>query len=128
MGPGVGICFTAEVALVRGQPVILGSAYGKVTELVGSDSELVIGFALNDAAIGQEVAIHQVTNGATKCKVLAGDDINRGDVITTLDGDIVALTPGVSLQYVCGVALEDAADGQLFDVLPCFSAQVGAGA
>jgi hypothetical protein len=127
---GCGLPFIAEVALTRGQAVVFGSAYGTVA-LPAEADDLILGFAVNDAGIGQEVAIHPVTDGSSKCKALVGTDgCTRGDVLVGDDatGGVATLTPGVSLQYACGIALETGIAGQLVDVLPCFFIQVGAGA
>ncbi len=127
---GCGIPFVAEVALTRGQAVVLGSALDTVALPSGADA-LIVGFAANDAAIGQTVAIHPVTDGTSKCKALVGEDeCAAGDVLVGDDatGGVTTLVPGVSKQFACGIALEAGAEGQLIDILPCFFIQVGAGA
>lgn len=121
MGPGVGLPFIAEGAILRGQALMVGTAYPQVKVTTGANVK-VIGFALNDAASGQEVAVHVVTNGAAKCKAIAGASFDRGDMLMAegSDGRVKELEADNTLQYGCGIALEDGADGQLVDILPCF--------
>jgi hypothetical protein len=130
MGPGVGIPFIAEGAITRGMALMEGTAYGQAKCTTGANVK-IIGFALNDAADGQEVAVHPVTNGSAKCKGIASGSITRGLVVMAhgSTGKLKVLTPGTSLQYAAGILLEAATgDGQLVDILPCFFISVGAGA
>ena len=128
MNPGTGLPFIAEGALTRGMALVVGTAYPQV-KVTAAANAAVIGYALNDAASGQEVAIVPV-NYAGKCKAIAGASFSRGNVLQAegADGRLKVLVPGTSLQYAVGIALEDGADGQLVDILPCFFISVGAGA
>jgi hypothetical protein len=121
MGPGVGLPFIAEGILTAGMAVIHGTAYPQVIVTSGANVS-VLGFVINDAISGQEVAIHPVTNGAAKCKAIAGANIARGDRLMAegADGRLKTLVADNTDQFGCGIALEAASDGQLFDILPCF--------
>ncbi len=129
MGLGTGQSFVAEGVLTRGMAVMVGTAYPQVKVTTGANVK-ILGFALNDAEDGQEVAIHPVTDGSAKCKGLGGASFDRGDMLMGegADGRLKKLTPGSGLQYAAAIALEDGLDGQLVDVLPCFFISVGAGA
>jgi len=121
MGLGVGIPFIAEGALTAGMAVMVGTAYPQVKVTSGANVQ-VLGFALNDAADGQEVAIHPVTDGSAKCKAIAGASFSRGDMLMAegADGRLKELAADNSNQFGCGIALQDGADGQLVDILPAF--------
>ncbi len=118
MNPQAGIPFIAEVALVRGQAVVPGTSRDQV-KLGSGANLLVIGFAINDAAIGQEVAIFPV-NGGGKCKAIAGASIDRGEflMLEGADGRLKEYAADNTLQYACGISLEAGEDGQLIDILP----------
>lgn len=121
MGPGVGLPFIAEGALSRGQIVMVGTAYPQVKPTTGANVK-VIGYVLADAADGQEVAIHPVTNGAMVVKALASATISRGDPVyaSAVTGRIASITNSTTLKYGCGIALEAGITAQIIDVLPSF--------
>jgi hypothetical protein len=100
---------------------MIGTAYPQVKLTTGANV-VVLGFVINDADTGQEVAIHQVTNGSAKCKALAGASITRGNVVMSdaTAGRIGPRTASATNQHACGLALEDGADDQLIDILPCY--------
>jgi hypothetical protein len=109
--------FIAKVALLRGQAVILDTSVRGQVDLPGGANAAVIGFAVNDAAIGQEVAIALVGT----CKAIAGDtSISIGDYVTGegTDGKVKKLIDDNVLFNACGIALEDGdAEDQLIDIL-----------
>lgn len=129
MNPQAGIPFYAEgSALTRGMAVIGGTNRDQVK--LGSGANLaVLGFVINDCDQDQEVSIFPV-NGAGKCKGIAGASFDKDDflMLEGADGRLKKLTPGTSLQYCCGRALEAGEDGQLVDILPFQFISVGAGA
>lgn len=118
-GAGTGLPFIAEEALTRGVAVMAGTAYPQVKLTTGANVQ-IIGFALNAAAAGQEVAIHPVTDGSAKCKAVAGATIARGAALMAegADGRLKTMAASSTLKHGCGIALEDGADGQLIDILP----------
>ncbi len=120
MNPQGGIPFLAEVALLRGQAVVKGTARDQV-KLGSGANEIVIGFAINDADVGQSVAIFPV-NGGGKCKAIAGATFDAGKplMLEGADGRVKEYAADNTLQYGCAIALEHGDDGQLVDVLPCF--------
>ena len=118
MNPMGGLPFIAEGALTKGMAVMVGTAYPQVKVTSGANV-LVIGFAINDAASGQEVAIFPV-NGAGKCKAIAGASVTRGVFVMAEgnDGRVKDYAADNTNQYACGIALEAGEDGQLIDILP----------
>lgn len=112
--------YVAKVALTRGCALICTAVEGEVDLPAGSNSTKVIGYALNDAAIGDRVSVH-LLNTAGEVKAFAGGTIAIGDYVLTTGtaGKVATLTLGASNQYVVGKATQAAADGQLFSVLPC---------
>jgi hypothetical protein len=112
--------YKAKVAITRGCAVICTTVEGEVDLPAGSNSSKVIGYALNDAAIGEKVSVH-LLNGPGEAKAYAGGSIAIGDyvLVNGTAGKVTALTLGASNQYVVGKATQAAADGQLFSVLPC---------
>ncbi len=121
MALGVGIPFIAEGALIRGTAVMAGTAYPQVKPITGANVQ-VLGYALADAADGQEVAVHPVTDGSAKCKAIANTTIARGNSLqsATTTGRVRAVISGATLKYGCGIALEAAITDQLFDILPAY--------
>lgn len=121
MALGVGIPFIAEGALIRGTAVMAGTAYPQVKPTTGVNVR-VIGYALADADDGQEVAIHPVTDGSAKVRAIANTTIVRGVSLqsSTTTGRLITCAASSTLKYGCGIALENAATGQLFDVLPAY--------
>lgn len=122
MNPQAGLPFIAEGALSRGMAVVLGTAYPQV-KVTASANDEIVGFVINDAADGQEVAVFPV-NGAGKCKAIAGASFSRGAklVVEGADGRLKLLPPtGATVKNQVAIALEDGADGQLVDVLPGFA-------
>jgi hypothetical protein len=119
MNPQAGLPYVAEGALTRGMAVMIGTARNQVKVTTGANVAIV-GFAINDAADGQEVAIFPV-NGAGKCKAIAGASFSRGDklVVEGSDGRLKLLpASGATLKEQVAIADEDGDDGQLVDVLP----------
>lgn len=98
-----------------------GTAYPQVKLSTGVNV-VVIGFALADAADGEQVAVHPVTNGAAKCKAIAATGISRGNSLmaSATTGALKICPSSSTLKYGCGVALEAATTGQLFDILPAY--------
>jgi hypothetical protein len=119
MALGVGLPFIAEGALTRGMAVMAGTAYPQVKVTTGANVQ-IIGFVLNDAASGQEVAVHPVTDGSAKCKAIAGANVTRGSAVMAEgnDGRLKDLVIAATIQYGVGIALEAGSDGQLIDILP----------
>ncbi len=116
---GSGLPFIAEGALTRGMAVMAGTAYPQVKVTTGANVQ-IIGYCINDAATGQEVAVHPVTDGSAKAKAIAGATIARGDALMVEgnDGRLKAMAASSTLKHGCGIALEVGADGQLIDILP----------
>jgi hypothetical protein len=96
-----------------------GTAYPQVKPTTGVNVR-VLGYALADADDGQEVAIHPVTDGSAKVRAIANTTIVRGVSLqsSTTTGRLITCAASSTLKYGCGIALENAATGQLFDVLP----------
>jgi hypothetical protein len=124
-GSGTGLPFIAEGALTRGMAVMAGTAYPQVKVTSGANVKIV-GYCVNDAADGQEVAVHPVTDGSAKVKAIAGATIARGAMLMAegADGRLKTLAAAATIQYGGGIAREVGADGQLIDILPCFFAAV----
>lgn len=109
--------FNAKVAITKGQAVVLVTGTEDQVDLpAAANSALFIGYAANDAAIGESVAVHTV-GGIAQAK--AGASISLGDyvMINGTSGDLKTLTLGASNQYCTGKALRAAASGDLFPVL-----------
>ena len=119
MNPQAGIPFYAEGGpLLRGQAVTTGTNRDQV-KLSGSANALIVGFVINDALEGQEVAIFPVNAGG-KCKAIAGASFNAGVFLELegTDGRVTEITSDNTLRYACGISLEAGDDGQLVDILP----------
>lgn len=112
--------YVAKVAVTRGCALILTANEGECDLPGGSNSAVVFGFALNDAAIGERVSVHLLSSPG-EAKIYAGGTIAIGDylIATGTLGKVAKLTLGASNQYVIGKATQAAADGQLFSALPC---------
>jgi hypothetical protein len=112
--------YVAKVAVTRGCALICTTVEGEVDLPAGANSTKVIGYALDDAAIGERVAVHLLSSPG-EAKAFAGGNISIGDYVLTTGsaGKVAALTLGASNQYVIGKATQAAADGQLFSVIPC---------
>ena len=109
--------FVAKVALTKGQAVVLVIATEDQVDLpAAANSALFIGFAANDAAINETVAIHTV-GGVAQGKV--GATIALGDfvMINGTSGDLKPVVLGASNQYCVGKALRGGAAGDLIPVL-----------
>jgi len=109
----------ADVALTKGAAVVLVVGTEDHVNLpAGANSALVYGFAMNDAAINERVAIH-VGGGVATAK--AGATIAIGDyvMVNSASGDLKTLVLGASNQYAVGKALRGAASGDLFPIKPC---------
>ncbi len=121
MGFGTGLPFIAEGAIIRGTAVMVGTAYPQVKPTTGVNVR-VLGYALADADDGQEVAIHPVTDGTSSVRAIANTTISRGSAVQscTTTGRLRNLPDSSTLKYGAGIALENAATGQLFAVLPAY--------
>lgn len=114
--------FYATVALTAYQAVILDTTQrGFVT--LGAANGAVIGFAMNDAAIGQEVSVMMV---GPCFKGIAGAAVGIGDylMLEGADGRLKEYVDDNTLQHACAISLEDGVDGQIVDiVLTAFKAE-----
>lgn len=111
--------YVADVAITKGAAVVLVvGTEDHIALPAGANSALVLGFAINDAAIGERVAVH-TDGGIATAK--AGASIAIGDYVMVNSnlGDLKTLVLGASNQYVVGKALRTAASGDLFPVKPC---------
>jgi hypothetical protein len=108
--------FVAKVALVRGQAVILDTAVRGQVDLPGGANAKIVGYAFNDAAIGQQVAIVLVGPTTT---AIAGAAVGIGDYLMGegADGRLKELADDNALQHACGISLEDGEDGQLIEII-----------
>ncbi len=119
MAVNVGIPFVAEGAVARGQAVMHGTAYPQVKLATGVNVQ-VVGYACADAIDGQEIAIHPVIGSGSVCKAIAGSTITRGASLqsSTVTGALKIISASSTLKYGCGLALEAATTGQMFDIMP----------
>ena len=111
--------YKAKVAISRGHVVVLTAVADEVDLPAGTNSALCIGYALNDAAIGEFVAVHPL-NGPGQAKAIAGGVIAIGDYLVnnSTTGKVTKLTLAASNQYCVGKALQVGADNQLIAVQP----------
>lgn len=118
--PGVGIPMVAQGAITKYQAVMVGTAYPQVKVTTGANVA-IIGFALNDADDGQEVAIVPVSSGQVT-KAIAGASFSRGKPLMAegSDGRVKEYAANATAQYGCGIALEDGADGQFVNILTAY--------
>ncbi len=97
--------FIAKVALLKHQAVILDTSVRGQVDLPGGANAYVIGFAVNSAAAGQEVAVQ--LGGVAKA--ISGDtSIAIGDFVMAegTDGKLKKYAADNTLQIACGVALD----------------------
>lgn len=106
----------AKVALTRGCLVRVTANEDEVDLPGATNDAAVIGFAYNDAAIGEPVSV--VALGGIAMAQSAGT-IAIGDYIGSSGtaGAVAKVTLGASNQYVSGKALRAASSGDLFPVL-----------
>lgn len=116
----------ADVALTKGAAVVLvvGSE-DHVNLPAGANSALAIGFAVNDAAIGERVGIH-MSGGLATAKAGATCAIGDFLMINGVLGDLKPVVLGASNQYVVARCMRTAASGDLIPVVPMFSIAQGA--
>ncbi len=97
--------FIAKVALLKHQAVILDTSVRGQVDLPGGANAAIIGFAVNAAAAGQEVAVQ--LGGVARA--IAGDtSIAIGDYVTGegADGKVKKLIDDNVLLNAIGVALD----------------------
>jgi hypothetical protein len=118
--------FIADVTLTKGQAVVLvvGSE-DHVALPAGANSALCFGFAMNDAAVGERVAIH-ISGGVATAKAGASCAIGDWLMINGTSGDLKPVVLGASNQHVVARCLRTAASGDLIPVVPMFSIAQGA--
>lgn len=118
--------FIADVVLAKGQAVVLvvGSE-DHIALPAAANSALCFGFAMNDAAIGERVAIH-VAGGVATAKAGATCAIGDYLMINSNVGDLKPVVLGASNQHVVARCLRTAAAGDLIPVIPMFSIAQGA--
>lgn len=107
--------YLAEVAVVKGEIVIEGTADGQAND-VGSASDAPLGVALHDAAAGEQLEVCL----AGACDVLAGGTFARGDLLEAdANGKAIKITIGATTGdlNVLGKALEAGASGSMSSVL-----------
>lgn len=112
------IAMRAKVAITRGQVVIVDTVDQEVDLPAGANAQKTFGFARNDAAAGELVAIHVSGGLAT---AVAGGTIAAGDLLQTgaTAGQVVTAAPAAGANaYLCGKAVGAAAAGDLFRVVP----------
>lgn len=105
--------FVATAAL--GEGIIVKLASGEVVAgAAGTDD--IIGVTMNSCEAGEQVSV-RLRSAAGTLKVKAGGAVAVGDSVTSdASGEAVATT--TAGDTVLGTALEAAADGDLFEVLP----------
>lgn len=110
------VVMRAKVAITRGCVVRVDSVDDEVDLPGATNDAACIGFATQDAAIGELVTIQ--TMGGIAMAVSAGT-IAIGDYVgpSGTAGAVNKVTLGASNQYVHGKALRAAASGDLFPVL-----------
>ncbi len=117
MAPQFYKAFTAKVALVKYQAVILDTVEGQVDTTGGANAK-VIGYATESAAAGQEITIFLV---GPCFKGIAGDtSIAIGDYVTGegADGKLKKLVDDNVLFNACGIALQTGtAENQEIDIV-----------
>ena len=103
--------FIAEAAITKGKAVVLGTSAGQVKPPAAAGAK-VIGIALEDAAIGKNVAV--CMQGV--CAGYADGAFSKDDVLQAADTN-GELDTAASGDYPVGRALEDAtAAGDLVEV------------
>jgi hypothetical protein len=109
--------YKAKVAISRGHIVILTTVADEVDLPAGTNSAMCLGYALNDAAIGEFVAVHLLSMGG-QAKGIAGGTIAIGDYLVnnSTTGKVTKLTLGASNQFCVGKAVQAGADGQLIAI------------
>ncbi len=101
---------TAGAAVSRGQALKKGASDGLVVPAAAA-SDVVIGVALDDAALGEAVPVSLLGGAGGSVQVLATGDIAVGDAVGVLGA---AVTSGLHI----GRALEAAAAGELCETDP----------
>lgn len=109
--------FTADVAVTRGAALVLvvGSE-DHVALPAAANSALFFGFAVNDAAIGERIAVH-VLGGVAYAKAGAVCAIGDYLMINGVLGDLKPVVLAASNQHVVARCLRTAASGDLIPVL-----------
>jgi len=87
----------AEAAIEKYDAVKLGTVEGQLLKSA-SANDVVIGFALNDAAIGTSVDIQRDGTARARCSaaILLG-----ASVMATADGEVVTVAASSNVQYHC---------------------------
>jgi hypothetical protein len=108
--------FIAKVALAQYQAVILDTAVRGQVDLPGGANAKIVGYAMNAAAIGQEVAV--VLVGPT-FRGIAGASVGIGDYLMGegTDGRLKEYAADNTLQHACAISLEDGEDGQEIEII-----------
>lgn len=82
--------------------------------------ENIMGVIQNKPQAGANANLEvAMPHGGATAKVLAGGSISAGAELTT-DGNGEAIATTTEDDYVFGVALEDADDGDVFEYVPCY--------
>lgn len=105
--------FKAGGTISKGQPVKLDGTTARQVVACDAIADLCIGIAMIDASSGDELPIQ--THGVAKCLAGATITINAEQMVEVTSGRVVDAT-GATARSI-GVALQAAADGDLFEVL-----------
>ncbi len=106
--------FIAKVAVVQYQAVILDESVRGQVDAPGGANAKIIGFCVNSAAAGQEVAVHMI---GPVVRGIAGASFGIGDYLQGegTDGRLKEYADDNANQTGVGISLEDADDGQEID-------------
>lgn len=105
--------FKAGGTIAKGQPVKMDGTNARQVVACDAIADLAVGIAMIDAVANDELPVQQ--HGIAKC--LAGDviTINSPVMVEVTTGRVVNLS-GATAKFI-GVALQAAADGDLFEVM-----------
>lgn len=97
---------------------VLQLASGKVLHNTAVATTVVLGFSEYPVVAGEDIAVMMLNLPGSR-EVTASGAVTAGDkVYAAADGMVSALPVGAGTYRLIGVALEAAADGQVFEIMP----------
>ena len=116
--------FKTATDLSAKQYFIVKLSAAQTVALASAATDILIGVLRNEPESGQAAEVHMI-NGGASAKVKAGGTISAGDMITS-DSAGKAVATTTTGNYVLGMALEAAVDGDVFEFAPMNHARYAA--
>jgi hypothetical protein len=107
------IGFKAGGTIAKGQPVKMDGTNSKQVVVCDAIADLAVGIAQTSAVAGDYISVQ--THGIAQCLAGATITINAPQMVEVTSGRVVDLS-GATAKFI-GVALQAAADGDIFEVL-----------